>query len=454
MTDDTMWGGGFYKAHRVLSALNENPELLDRARQRFSRSPPSYRSDSGTPTELPSRDEPTEEERREEELFRREAARQASQPFDQFLAQQSEELDHILKADKEGMLKKPLGVDYSSTAYQNVRNRWIEQGIWRNEWYRMPRTSWKHEQPLELSSDPKPEYKLISTSNVAGRSENKSDEEIQRAAVLMREREASRPFHQFLFQMLKEQERIQQFLGVDASAADIGTQAYENVKNSWIKRKIWSKKWITIPGGAWKHEVPFDESDYIVLPPIQENGTRDTAVAHSPFERIPDRHAGPGESSGIPPSPKNQRQITNDDGSMANNIDHPRLEEPPCSPSPISRPNSVAEARGIPALERSLQKLGIPICQDQQPAATSPRPQKRKAIQELFQDTTTTTTTPRRSMRLQAAAIKQWQLGTTPKRKRIFEDNTKQQQNPALGKRLPKERGRATTSKRRGKDGI
>lgn len=86
-----MWGGGLFRAHAVLSALDENPQLLDRARGRFDEPPPSYRSISGATTCLPSPDHRlTEEEQCREARFQLKLARQASHPYRQYFDQINE----------------------------------------------------------------------------------------------------------------------------------------------------------------------------------------------------------------------------------------------------------------------------------------------------------------------------------------------------------------------------
>ncbi|TWU71216.1 hypothetical protein ED733_000464 [Metarhizium rileyi] len=58
-------------------------------------------------------------------------------------------------------------------------------------------------------------------------------------------------------------ERIQDETRVEGApiedSVDINTKAYENVKNTWIKRGIWNRKWGILPGMSWKHENPLEE---------------------------------------------------------------------------------------------------------------------------------------------------------------------------------------------------
>lgn len=93
------------------------------------------------------------------------------------------------------------------------------------------------------------------------KSDNEKQRIAERRAVREREREASRPYHQFVYQISKERERIQDESanGEGTDAADINTRAYENVKNTWTKRGIWNGRWGILPGMSWKHEGPLEE---------------------------------------------------------------------------------------------------------------------------------------------------------------------------------------------------
>jgi len=114
----------------------------------------------------------------------------------------------------------------------------------------------------------------------------------EQRATREREREASRPFHQFFYQVLKESERIKDELGSGEAVAapiDVNTRAYENIKNTWIKRKIWNSKWGILPGMSWRHEDPLEEELADGPVPIQadtlRNGNDDEAV-EAPQARI------------------------------------------------------------------------------------------------------------------------------------------------------------------------
>ena len=272
---DTIRGDGLARIHRALDRLEGDPLALDYARMRFSRSPPPYTSNpSGTTTRSPSPAPPSEEQRQ----VQREIERQASLPSDQFSAQTSEEQERIFEADLNGTRRLPVGASTYKIAHENVKNRWVKQGIWNNKWNEMAAGRWKHEEPLELESDletdlgaespPRPfSFGMFLKQPETQRKPRrpKSDDEKRRNAeqrvIREREREASRPNHQFVYQISEERERIQDESksGDGTDTADINTGAYENVKNTWTKRGIWNGRWGILPGMSWKHEKPLEQ---------------------------------------------------------------------------------------------------------------------------------------------------------------------------------------------------
>ena len=111
-------------------------------------------------------------------------------------------------------------------AHETVKNRWVEQGVWNNKWNEMAHGLWKYEQPLELESEsekssdaesPSPAFSFmyLSVHSVTRREHRwpKSDDEkrqiAERRVVREREREASRPYHQFVYQVSTERVRIE-----------------------------------------------------------------------------------------------------------------------------------------------------------------------------------------------------------------------------------------------------
>ena len=275
------------RAQRALAGLGGDPLRLDRARQRFGRSPPSYRSNpSGDTTCSPSPISPGEEGREER---RRQLAEEcgASRPQDQFEYQIREEEERIFRADLCGTHRVPIGSDPYTIACGIVKKRWVEQGIWNSNWDQFAFGRWKHEEPLEPESESEAETEthseaapplIFSAPKPQPKSRRvKSDDEKRRTAearvIQEREREASRPYHQFLYQISRERERIQKESAdtEGPDAADINTVAYENVKNAWTKQKTWISKWGVLPGMSWKHEGSFEEQAAESLAPVPAN---------------------------------------------------------------------------------------------------------------------------------------------------------------------------------------
>lgn len=133
----------------AVQPVEVDPLQLNRPRQ-FSDSP-SYRShQSRNPTPSPSGDPLHEGQQPHiERRFRIEAERRASHPHGQSKAQMGEELDRILE---EAHLA-PAGKRFDELARENVKKRWVEQGIRNDKWTAMALGLWKHEEPLEVDSD-------------------------------------------------------------------------------------------------------------------------------------------------------------------------------------------------------------------------------------------------------------------------------------------------------------
>ncbi|KAI0537194.1 hypothetical protein GGR58DRAFT_527518 [Xylaria digitata] len=279
---DTIRGNGLTIAHNALAALVEDPERLERMRGRFSESPPSYRSrPSGTTTRSRSPNAPSDDDGhrgwREIELF---LEHSASLPSYQYKAQVKAECERIYaeRHPTSSIIRDwSPGLDPRGLATETVKKRWIEQGIWKDEWNNdsKPFGRWKHEEPLK--SEPESEtdsgvegerlnlFSQVRKKTTARRRKCEADirKIAERRPILEREREASQPYHQFLWQVSRERERIQGLPGAENSSAldllDVNTRAYENIKSKWIKRGLWHIKWGILPGMWWKHERPIDE---------------------------------------------------------------------------------------------------------------------------------------------------------------------------------------------------
>ena len=304
-------GNGLAKLYRALKEFELDPSRLADARRRFSHSPPSYRSyPSGTTTRTTSLNPPSEQQRiYEERMSQLMSERNASLPRVQFDDQRDEETKRLWFSNPETnwMPQIPFGGPFNAMVYEKIKKGWVDQGIWNNTWSEMVDGLWKHEEPLELESESEtdseaepltpPFYFGMSPDQRQPRPRRpKSDEEkrkiADRRAVRERDREASRPYHQFIFQISKERKRIEhESRSADGSSnTDINTRAYENVKNTWWKRGIWNRKWGVLPGMSWKHEEPLQEVTDDM--PIMRKGEFDIA-RDEPVEAPPKRFFEP-----------------------------------------------------------------------------------------------------------------------------------------------------------------
>ncbi|KAI9855801.1 MAG: hypothetical protein M1813_009610 [Trichoglossum hirsutum] len=389
---DTLRGDGLARAQRILAGLERDPQRLDRARIRFGDSPPPYTSDrSGTTTRSQSPDPPSEEQRRRQERrIQLGLEADASRPDKQFSHQINEEEERVFEASLNGIRRVPVGSDPRTIAREKVKKLWVEQGIWNNKWDQFAYGRWKHEEPLELESESEtgseaglspPIFSFSQKPQPKPRQPKSGDEKrriAERRALREREREASRPYHQFVYQISKERERIQEESenGEGADAADINTRAYENVKNTWTKREIWNGRWGILPGMSWKHEEPLEEEAVDGPAPIpanpRVNGSHDTGEA-------PAIHIFGSPS----PVESNYRQTS---GTMntsqqrpSGDTDTARLKNGDAEPSP-SEPNSPRLRAGKRALrpttgQASRLSRKKPFQKDGQPRpATSPSP--------------------------------------------------------------------------------
>ncbi|KAI1084148.1 hypothetical protein F5B20DRAFT_576293 [Whalleya microplaca] len=137
-----------------------------------------------------------------------------------------------------------LLIGFNVLAEENVKKCWVEQDIWNDKWESEAHmVRWKHEQLLEVESESSSESEegedsppLIAFPKKEAQRESspeKTDEEVrrikERRAARVRKREASRPFHQFMYQMLKEGERLRDESRRDGTsfpdAADINTKS-------------------------------------------------------------------------------------------------------------------------------------------------------------------------------------------------------------------------------------
>ncbi len=223
--------------------------------------------------------------------------RKKSSPCSQFEAQREQERQRLLhqlyERDRGRIptLPESRNSTREENAYSNVRRRWEEQGIWDGDWGYEPSHLWKH----EMEPEPKIED---------GMQPNEQRATHERGTV------ASRPYHQFVYQLAREREWIADdipfdqiqpdtiaaaarlrlhgkplekllYQGVDKrkltgdkrtddmlyfhhnlydrmvarwiehGALDLHEMAYKAVKARWMEQEIWDRVWVEMPGMEW-----------------------------------------------------------------------------------------------------------------------------------------------------------------------------------------------------------
>lgn len=317
----------YRRAIEGLEALQNNPDQLELERERkFTRPPPVYRSPSGTTTEYDFTEpvQLTEEEEERERLANPLVLElRQSRPSEQFSLQGMELASELytLKERRLYTCLRKFQFSHITHALFLVKLRWIQQGIWKDEWDTRPTddSTWKHEDPLppppesdSESDDPppmaKPRDAAAFRSTLFGSTHEgeetmppkKPPPRIKRyrdGPAESLERAASRPIYQFMAQLTYQRERIlkeldepppnqgwriwryyDEDLHQRCQAArdqwfsdrpaeddparipfDINTMAYARLRALWTQWKIWDTRWGVLPGMSWKHEYPFKE---------------------------------------------------------------------------------------------------------------------------------------------------------------------------------------------------
>ncbi|KAL8869263.1 MAG: hypothetical protein Q9174_004400 [Haloplaca sp. 1 TL-2023] len=203
-----------------------------------------------------------------------EIAREKSRPGKQMGDKMHEERQRLLNPENWGANQLPLGVDMADYTREVVKKRWQEQGIWDDRWLHRAGDHWKHEDapftPSTTASedDSEPARGLFGSSIARPKRRKKVHLAAEQRVQRERDRQASRPIHQFLWQIHKERDRPHKPALGDAALSDaagntcldINSRVYEKVKSVWIDRGIWDSQWGLLPGMSWKHERPLNWS--------------------------------------------------------------------------------------------------------------------------------------------------------------------------------------------------
>ena len=255
----------------------KDPRPCHKSRTPFTRSmPPGSHAESETESEISMSERQLLVREREGQLN---DERMNSWPWRQLSIQVGLQGSRYEQDSLAGQLKLPFAADWGKAARELIIGRWREQGIWNEKWTEMGGDMWKHQEPLDLNSEsdtstddesaPKSVF-IPSRKRRRPRTAEEKERFRERRAVLKREREASRPYHQFLYQISEERERIGDELAIaeDSEPYDINTKAYGNIKYIWRGWGIWNEKWGVLPGMKWKHEEDLDLSDLEAPTPV------------------------------------------------------------------------------------------------------------------------------------------------------------------------------------------
>lgn len=167
-----MFNTDILQAERALATLGDDPQQLDRARRRFSASPPFHKSptlgstrsqalhhplqakyrkslSSTSAAGVSSQDLPASKgiSSRPGQREKLERDREASRPFHQFLWQLARQRDLMTGKPTIRTAASVASIDINTMAYEAVKGLWDRMGIWDTEWGVMPGMSWMHERP-------------------------------------------------------------------------------------------------------------------------------------------------------------------------------------------------------------------------------------------------------------------------------------------------------------------
>lgn len=369
----------------ALQQFQDDPDLLAREmHQRYDEPPPPYPG-SGETTQPPTPGSSGFDDYYHR--LKRWEARYKATPLTQFKMQAKREKDRLFHqvSDARYGRRQTLPWDRSSdlraNSENNVRQRWVEQGIWGEEWgpafpeeshpmdkrrrgkkmdgpfYGAYHSSadkystssrWGHDdfcEQLESDRAPKP----APGPGFHFRSRAPDPEELPKPHQFakyiqgpdgpvklgssrrptVRDPEASRPCHQFAYQVRKEREWIKDEMSYKSPGAvlDLDSLAYQSVKDSWQKDGVWNPKWVDLPGTKWLYEELQEEEatedpTTLVVYYAQERDSADEATEQDGDARNPDvshgvssaQNIGGGEASSNdpvvarPPQPEAPRQ--------------------------------------------------------------------------------------------------------------------------------------------------
>lgn len=262
----------------------------------------------------------TWDEQKQPVLYTSRSALEFGIPYRLFKFESSRELKRLINQEADALLGRPRRLPFDPyrplihNADNNVRARWIEQGIWRSGWGR--------EWPDMTNGGSNTDF-LHPWMRWAHEIDSPYPDE------LVTDVEASRPYRQFEFQVTKERERLEaEYRWMqERPPMYLDTMALEMTKQAWQDDGIWAPTWGELPGEKWLHEEPDLERFLVpdcrtIFEPREEHPDSDTdpdAPPYSPKLRKPFlRHSNQLSSS--------ESHSADREGQQANRSRRPRRQ--------------------------------------------------------------------------------------------------------------------------------
>ena len=330
---------------RVIQELERlTPGEIERVRNHIDEDAPPPYPESGETTQPPSpvpEDRPVDKVR---EAYLRTQALNKSRPKVQFDRLAKLEFDRLCTqawASRRGRrhtfhYEKEL--DVQANAENNIRESWIDEGIWGEEWG----SAWcEGSTPMDMGGF-RPEDHPFSNSDYGSRwghelraedewlpksrSEPKLEPRTKEVGFgifayhqplsprqasppqaaggtsppyypplpTVRNREASRPLPRFLHEMSREREWVRDEFDwkPPEEPVDLDALVYESVKRQWLDAGLWISDWGEMPGEKWLHEEADEKS---------KTAPNQATVSQAEQEPLPQASAENASSSSGPP---------------------------------------------------------------------------------------------------------------------------------------------------------
>jgi hypothetical protein len=295
-----------------------------------------------------------------------------TRPEAQFRAQYKRELDklaHQAQAHAKGRnltLRDDFKAGRHASAQKNIIERWVEQGIWKEEWdptglilpeqwdypEAMKESFWTHEgnpnkEPVERKKKKKTKARRRKQWDKK-KNRRTPPAQLPHNDEIGPPEDAARPYWQFMYQWCHERQWVLdevRFADWDMPQ-DIDYLAYRAIKNYWTEDGIWNGKWGAFPGMTWLNEETTGDEK---LP--HDNGK---PVSYM-IDHIREIHDKTAEQAGAAPCQLLQHQPDE----VVNNIPGPLSNEaytPTQDQAATSRPNEQSVPYSL--LDEAIIQLG------------------------------------------------------------------------------------------------